>query len=793
MPLSKTDVFRRLALVSHAPRLGTQRKITMADLLAIDQVPAFITEAYRHFLGREPDPEGFETHTAFLESGGDRLAFLQHLRTSEEGRKNASEDLSGWASRSAAELLAVTPDDDFIIAAYRNYLWRDPDQPGLAHYRAALMDGKPKAFVLRALSASEEAKRLGTPGLKDSDSFEQVLALPPRELITAAYRMLLWRDPDEDGLRFFEQHMDRGVPGAWVLWRIESSAEAVAIGATIVPEEWRPKTFEALLAISADAEFLTAAYRTYLWRNPDGPGLEAFTGLLQQGAPRPNVLYRIGASEEARRVEGGFPEDWLPKSIEELLRIPEQDFIRAVYRTVLWRDPDAAAAGRYGTQLVCGRPRRGVIREIRGSAEASRLPFATPDAGRDGWLARLRDGWAWRLRMTLFGRVVEHTQRLDGKLSEAHAAAQQSAQRLSQELSGLERIVSAVGSVRQTQEHLVAEAGRHYALARQTSDQVAALPAEVRHQAAVLSEKLDERAMQQGRGIAELGKTASTLTQAVLVNRQILQDGLRVGGAPTQTAISLPDNLVVTRLEDFLYAIPGEDVRLAAYLTFRGHLEPGLHEFFRRWIQPGMHVIDAGANIGLHSLLLARKVGEEGRVYCFEPSPRVFRILNLNATMNTLTRRMNTFEMALADAPGSARFFVHDTCGHSSLYSDGVEHRTTEVKTDSLDNLIPAGRRIDVVKIDVEGAEPLVLRGLSRILFANPEIVVILEFAPSLLRRGGFDPSEFLSEILSLGFTLRKVDDLSGDLLPVEPKALLASRSVNLHLTRQPAGAGAAS
>jgi len=115
------------------------------------------------------------------------------------------------------------------------------------------------------------------------------------------------------------------------------------------------------------------------------------------------------------------------------------------------------------------------------------------------------------------------------------------------------------------------------------------------------------------------------------------------------------------------------------------------------------------------------------------------------------------------------------------------------VKTDSLDNLIPAGRRIDVVKIDVEGAEPLVLRGLSRILFANPEIVVILEFAPSLLRRGGFDPSEFLSEILSLGFTLRKVDDLSGDLLPVEPKALLASRSVNLHLTRQPAGAGAAS
>ena len=222
-------------------------------------------------------------------------------------------------------------------------------------------------------------------------------------------------------------------------------------------------------------------------------------------------------------------------------------------------------------------------------------------------------------------------------------------------------------------------------------------------------------------------------------------------------------NVVVTRYRDWLLAIPDEDVRLAAHVTFRGSLEPGLDAFFAANVRPGMTVVDVGANIGLHALPLSQHVGAQGRVFCFEPNPRAFDILQTNLTMNGFAARATAVKTAITDAAGSADLYVMQTCGHTTLFDTGASMSTVQTTPASLDDALPPGLLCDVVKVDAEGAEPLVLRGMERILRSNPTVRVVIEYAPEHLGRAGVSPNGFLEDLLAR-FTVSRIDDLTGGL-----------------------------
>jgi FkbM family methyltransferase len=145
--------------------------------------------------------------------------------------------------------------------------------------------------------------------------------------------------------------------------------------------------------------------------------------------------------------------------------------------------------------------------------------------------------------------------------------------------------------------------------------------------------------------------------------------------------------------------------------------------------------VDAGANIGIHSLGMSH-LAPQGHVYAFEPSPGAFDWLQRNLSQNGVTN-VTAVQSALSDRVGTIGF--HDvpffTAGSftaeegSYLGSGAVGSNLVEVPCTTLDTFVEAHRvqRVDVVKIDVEGAELAVLDGAQRTL-ADHRPVVVMEF-----------------------------------------------------------------
>ena len=106
-----------------------------------------------------------------------------------------------------------------------------------------------------------------------------------------------------------------------------------------------------------------------------------------------------------------------------------------------------------------------------------------------------------------------------------------------------------------------------------------------------------------------------------------------------------------------------------------------------------------------------------------------------------------------------------------------------EVETLSLDEAV-SGRCLDLVKIDAEGAELAVLRGMHGHIAANPKIQIIAEFAPELLRKAGVKPLAFLREVHELGFEYKLIAEPGGELVRFDDERLLELTSANLLLRR---------
>ena len=101
----------------------------------------------------------------------------------------------------------------------------------------------------------------------------------------------------------------------------------------------------------------------------------------------------------------------------------------------------------------------------------------------------------------------------------------------------------------------------------------------------------------------------------------------------------------------------------------------------------------------------------------------------------------------------------------------------------SLDNFLDSNR-LDVVKIDAEGAEPLILRGMRALVQNNPGLKLFMEFSNQHLQRAGVNVKAWLREIRSDGWIIRQVCEPDGDTIPISDKELLRTPSLNLSLIK---------
>jgi FkbM family methyltransferase len=187
--------------------------------------------------------------------------------------------------------------------------------------------------------------------------------------------------------------------------------------------------------------------------------------------------------------------------------------------------------------------------------------------------------------------------------------------------------------------------------------------------------------------------------------------------------LDLPAAIRLAHTRDGLMLYPAGDIYIGPCLETYGEYSPEEARMFHLLLRPGDVVLEVGANIGAHTLSLARAVGPAGRVYAIEPQRPLFQILCANLALNDL-HNVHVRQQGLGAAPDT--LWV-STPGHAAPANFGgislQRHGQEPVDVVTIDQL--ELDRLDLIKIDVEGMEEAVLRGgIETIRRLRPKLYV---------------------------------------------------------------------
>jgi FkbM family methyltransferase len=215
-------------------------------------------------------------------------------------------------------------------------------------------------------------------------------------------------------------------------------------------------------------------------------------------------------------------------------------------------------------------------------------------------------------------------------------------------------------------------------------------------------------------------------------------------------------------LEEMRFAVHQADFGVTLELNSTGDYEPATRKSCLNVLAPGMVFFDIGAHIGLFSLPAAKVVGDQGVVHAFEPDPINRSMLENNVLINGV-RNVHVHAEALSDTVGHAVL--------SRSYFNSGDHRlgamssrnTVDVETVTVDHWCERhGLWPDVIKMDVQGAEPKVIAGMRTLIERDHPLHLFIEFTPSLLKRDGVDPVAFLDDFIARGFDMHLLNDRDG-------------------------------
>jgi FkbM family methyltransferase len=203
------------------------------------------------------------------------------------------------------------------------------------------------------------------------------------------------------------------------------------------------------------------------------------------------------------------------------------------------------------------------------------------------------------------------------------------------------------------------------------------------------------------------------------------------------------------------------------YIHYYGEFEPLISQAFKSILPKGGTVIDIGGNIGYHAILAATAVGPQGKVFTFEPARAVSRELEYNIRLNGLAN-VHLTKAAVSNRRGTAELFgVGDNeLGSSSLIDRGNTTSTETVQLITFDDIATMTnlRNVDLIKIDVEGAEQEVIEGMiPHIPTLRRECAIFLEVSGGddrLIRP--FTDGGFISREIRNIYTTKFYRDGSG-------------------------------
>ncbi|HYL79109.1 MAG TPA: FkbM family methyltransferase [Bryobacteraceae bacterium] len=218
------------------------------------------------------------------------------------------------------------------------------------------------------------------------------------------------------------------------------------------------------------------------------------------------------------------------------------------------------------------------------------------------------------------------------------------------------------------------------------------------------------------------------------------------------------------RKSGFLNTAPGQWAFSRAYFLYKRLLEDPHAGLLRRFpeLLRGGNVLDVGANIGYTAHLFSHAIDPEFKVYAFEPDEYNFRLLDRLADSSRVRSRIQAIQSAVGDADGSAELSINPRHHGDHRILPSASSNTVRVPLVTLDTFV-ANRQLPFpvrfIKVDVQGYEPAVCRGMERTLAQNPRAVVALEYMPQALREMGFEPRELLRWIAEKQFCVHVMGD----------------------------------
>jgi len=230
------------------------------------------------------------------------------------------------------------------------------------------------------------------------------------------------------------------------------------------------------------------------------------------------------------------------------------------------------------------------------------------------------------------------------------------------------------------------------------------------------------------------------------------------------------------------------DIGITPHLVMDGFWETWLTQCMSRIIKPGDICIDIGANYGYYSLLMSSLTGNNGRTIAVEPNPYVFSLLA--ATSSVHSSSIEPVQVALSDVSGYTTLIIPDNFyGDASIVERKDKPRLArsrvDVKTQTLDELSVqlALPRIDVVKMDVEGAEPQVFNGMIETIAKNNGLRVLIEYSPYL-----YNDAKSFTEFLFRHFEVSRIKDVDNMIALTEadiPALLSIADHTDLYLAKK--------
>ena len=195
--------------------------------------------------------------------------------------------------------------------------------------------------------------------------------------------------------------------------------------------------------------------------------------------------------------------------------------------------------------------------------------------------------------------------------------------------------------------------------------------------------------------------------------------------------------------------------------TIKGGWEVETIRLFKQLAKEGDTVVDIGAHIGYYTLLAARIVGDTGKVYAFEPDPANHDVLVGNIKLNGF-QNVVTVRKAISDKNGQIELYLNEknTGGHS-IYRPEKVKRLVVVESVTLDDYFKNREHpIDIVKMDIEGAEMAALSGMRKIIETNENLKIFAEFHPAWVKKAGVSPEYFISQLLDhYNFSVTAIQD----------------------------------